>query len=316
MKAFSSIESFRHVKETVKHYCQTHGKAWPVLNYTGTVKLHGTNAGIRLTPAGKVIPQNRTRILAPDSDNFGFAGWVHAHENEIRTLLTPYLGKDGVTVFGEWAGKGIQKKVAVSLLDKHFIAFSLFSDEEYKRLPKDICNPSIGFRNILEIPTYTAVIDFADPAPVLEKLAELTLAVEKECPWGKYLGVTGIGEGIVWTCDERPFDTDLWFKTKGLEHKKHDKVKIEVDPVLLESIEAVLEQILPEWRLEQGISYLRENNFPVDPRSTGEYLKWISKDILKEDRDVIEANKLDWGRVNKAVQFKARQYFMDQINKN
>lgn len=50
-----------------------------------------------------VYAQSRNRLIAPDSDNFGFAAWVERHAEILVKGLGP--GRH----FGEWAGPGIQK---------------------------------------------------------------------------------------------------------------------------------------------------------------------------------------------------------------
>lgn len=125
-----------------------------------------------------------------------------------------------------------------------------------------------------------------------------------------------IGEGIVWS----PVDTSLpfewWFKTKGLEHKKDAKApKVEVAPEVLKDQRALAEKLLPQWRLEQGISVLRERGLDVEPKNIGVYLQWISEDILKEEQDVMAANGTDWKKINPIVLQRARQYILELCKK-
>ena len=65
-------------------------------------KIDGTNACIVINPDGSYFCQSRTRIISPDSDNFGFARWVKENEREILKL------GDG-RWYGEWWGLGIQR---------------------------------------------------------------------------------------------------------------------------------------------------------------------------------------------------------------
>jgi hypothetical protein len=78
-----------------------------------TEKIDGTNASILIpepgesfvTESGKVHPLlagSRTRWIFPDSDNFGFAQWVH---DNMEALLTLGPGQH----FGEWWGAKIQR---------------------------------------------------------------------------------------------------------------------------------------------------------------------------------------------------------------
>jgi hypothetical protein len=70
-----------------------------------TEKIDGTNAAVGVLESGAVYAQSRKNIITPgkQTDNFGFAGWVAEHADELR---------DGLGVglhFGEWWGEGIQR---------------------------------------------------------------------------------------------------------------------------------------------------------------------------------------------------------------
>lgn len=81
-----------------------------------TEKIDGTNAQIYISADGTVRAGSRTRWLAPGkrTDNFGFAGWVAEHEDELRALGP---GRH----FGEWWGQGIQRGYGLS--EKRFSLF-------------------------------------------------------------------------------------------------------------------------------------------------------------------------------------------------
>jgi hypothetical protein len=324
MNKFPSIDSFHHAVKYVRNnngYHQYNGDPESVINrvkYIGTAKLHGSNGSIAYDrQTGEVSAFSRERPLTIESDNYGFAFWVEANKDAIRAFINKNVPTDRkhITVFGEWLGKGIQKGVAVSELDKHFVAFSYLIDGVWHHcnLP-DEAGP---FRVITEVPVYHVEIDFNNPTTVLADIEALTEAVEQECPWGKLNGVTGIGEGIVWVPLDRDYrqNTSLWFKSKGLKHKAPNKEghKVTVDPAVVEGINALVQEVLPEWRLEQGISYLRENGKEIDTKNTGEYIKWIHKDILKECTDQIAANGFEWRQLTGPVSTKAREYYLKTV---
>lgn len=84
-----------------------------------TEKIDGTNAAVIVTEDGEVAAQSRTRLITPGkaTDNFGFAGWVHEHEDSLLQLLGP--GRH----FGEWWGKGIQRGYGQQ--ERHFSLFNV-----------------------------------------------------------------------------------------------------------------------------------------------------------------------------------------------
>lgn len=320
MIAFPSIESFRHVVKTVGFERGDDGLPLPTVRYTGTCKLHGSNASIRCTPNGEVIPQSRTRVLSVGDDNFGFAAFVEKNKSLFNGFGQSFFG---VTLYGEWCGGNIQPKVALEKLEKHFVIFSalvngiMYPVEFAFDKHEDVSEfNKAGIYFIYQIPSYEVLVDFNRPEDVVDQLSELTLAVERECPWGKFRGVSGIGEGIVWA----PVDTSLpfewWFKTKGLDHKRDPKpAKVEVAAEVLKDQQALAEKLLPEWRLEQGISVLRERGLSVEPKNIGVYLKWIGDDVQKEEQDTMEANGTDWKTISPMVLQRARQYILELCKK-
>lgn len=83
-------------------------KEWPKIprgsdeTITITEKIDGTNACIIIENGEIVGVQSRSRLITPDNDNYGFAGWVDRNKDELVKLGDGYH-------YGEWAGNGIQK---------------------------------------------------------------------------------------------------------------------------------------------------------------------------------------------------------------
>ena len=81
-----------------------------------TEKIDGTNAQIHFTDAGEMLVGSRTRWITPEDDNYGFAAWAKAHEEELRALGPG-------SHFGEWWGQGIQRRYG--LTEKRFSLFNV-----------------------------------------------------------------------------------------------------------------------------------------------------------------------------------------------
>lgn len=82
---------------------------------TITEKIDGTNACV-IVKNGEVIgSQSRNRVITPEDDNMGFAGWVQNNKERLTTLGDGYH-------YGEWAGPGIQKNPH-DLPNKRFFLF-------------------------------------------------------------------------------------------------------------------------------------------------------------------------------------------------
>lgn len=86
-----------------------------------TEKIDGTNAQVIIDEDGTVAAASRTRLITPKDDNYGFAKWVEANQDDLRKLGP---GRH----FGEWWGAGIQR--TYGLKEKRFSLFnvSLWSD--------------------------------------------------------------------------------------------------------------------------------------------------------------------------------------------
>jgi RNA ligase len=320
MIAFPSIESLRHVVKGTEIRCKINNLPLPKVEYVGTVKLHGSNASVRFTN-GEIIPQSRNRVLSVGDDNFGFAAFVEKNKDIFKSM-TPRNGD--LTFYGEWCGGSVQPKVALEQLEKHFVIFSMLHNDIMYPIARVVSESEFdittfnkaGIYFIHQIPLYKITVDFSRPEDVIEELTDLTIAVEQECPWGKFRGVSGIGEGIVWAPVDNTLPFEMWFKTKGLEHKKGAKApKVEVAPEVMQTQRELAEKLLPQWRLEQGISVLRERGLDVEPKNIGVYLQWISEDILKEEQDVMAANGTDWKKINPIVLQRARQYILELCKK-
>lgn len=325
MHKFPDIESLRHVIQSINKFCTDNEVAKPTIKFRGTVKLHGTNAGVSIGKA--LIAQGRNRELTISNDSFGFAHFVQGRDPNIWAIVKcGVFGADifdTVTVYGEWCGAGIQKGMAISNLPKHFVIFAAHNDTTDEWLNIHANTPTAyelqalngcDIYLITQAPVYEVTVDFENPTPAAEEISNLTLQVEDVCPWGKFLGAEGIGEGIVWTSYDYP--VTFQFKSKGLKHKNTGaKTRVELDPVKVGAITELVDVLLPAWRQEQGIDVMRANNVPVDIQHTGDYIKWISQDILKEEADTIAANPFPWKELCGMVARRSKEYYSEYLNK-
>lgn len=315
MRKFASIGAYRNAIHNVQKYCEHNNIPLPVVKYEGTVKLHGTNAGIRYEN-GKVSAQSRERTLTVDSDNYGFARWVEENQQELLDFFSLlFLGHEatGCTVYGEWCGKGIQQTVAVSTIDsKIFIPFAIqFDSEDWTDSAGQvhyIYRPMGSETSTLfySLPTpETIEIDFNRPDLALDKLNALTDAYETECPFTKHhFNISGIGEGLVWRPVNFVNSSQFWFKTKGEKHGNpavETKCKVSIAPEKFTELLRTAHFVCPDWRLEQGIGYLKDNNLPVTRESTGTYIKWVLADVKKEELDTMIASEFDVGTILQQV---------------
>ncbi len=101
----------------------TEFREWPKIpRYKGnhvtiTEKMDGTNACVIIENGEIVGCQSRSRIITPQDDNYGFAGWVGRNKEELFKLGDGYH-------YGEWVGNGIQKNPH-NLARKYFYLFNV-----------------------------------------------------------------------------------------------------------------------------------------------------------------------------------------------
>jgi len=339
---FPSIGALRNTIDEVIHRATFKGLAdngdaiydedapLPTLSFRGSVKLHGTNAGIvfvwnPLTFTYDVQFQSKEQILTPLKDNAGFATFgstintdaILAQIMKVKNDLgyTPEV----VRVYGEWCGGNIQKNAGVNGLPKMFVIVGIKIDDLWLTGDElaQIKNPNELIFNILDYPTYTMDVDFANPKEAADKMALLVDEVEGECPVAKAFGNEGgIGEGIVWVgVTEGWTESRFWFKTKGEKHAgSGKKVKVPIDIERVESINALVEVIVADGRLLQGFDFLKENRHELTRKSTGIYVNWVFADVIKEDLDVITGNGFEPKDVKSAVCDKARKFFFVKLD--
>ena len=298
----------------------------PKVTFKGTVKLHGTNASIVMRD-GEFTYQSKNNELGRHKDNAGFCNAMMdlEHTNGTISRLFSFWETQAhvITIFGEWAGNGIQKGVGVSELDKAFYIFaikigegedSFFVDMSYGFVFGVQC-PSDGIYNLWDtsrFPVYSMEVDIAEPLSVTQELEDITLAVEEECPIANSFGAKGIGEGVVWVS----VDAEHRFKVKGTKHSD-TKVKklVTVDPQVMADIKEFVNNTTTAHRFEKGIDFLKEEGKELVMSSTGAFVKWATNDIMSEEQDTIIASKLDRKYIPAAIAKAASRWYITYINK-
>lgn len=333
-RKFSSIDQLKGVVKAVRDHCNKYQKPLPKLKFTGSVKLHGTNAAIVSQPDGQggdTHFQSRERILSITSDNAGFCmfGERIRQNGDLDKLMCNVLLKypesvnKTIAVYGEWAGPGVQSGVGISMIpNKKFFVFniSIIDDEDNKielspEQIREVMHRTDDIRCIYDFKTWEIEIDFNTPNLVQNQLVEWTLQVEEECPVAEAFGFSGIGEGIVWWNHE----LDLKFKVKG---EKHSSSKVKtvkqiaaVDIERMNSAQEFVDSVVSENRLNQGLSKMGELGLEIDIKNTGAYIRWVVQDGLKEENDVIVASCFDIKELTPLMSAKAKNFWFEQLSK-
>ena len=361
MVKFPSIEQFRGVvKQIQERACyigkDEDGKAVfdylkpkPTLTFTASEKIHGTNAGVCYSIPDGMWAQSRENIITVEKDNAGFAFFVSQNEEALKLIINELadeysinLNTHIISLYGEWAGGNIQKKSAMSGLDKAFVIFEHFKvspiepseDEKAVWFKTGVLADSFSaydalnwvkstenkIYNVMDFPTYDFTIDFNAPERSVNEMVKLVEEViEPASPLGKAFGKEeNIGEGVV--CTHLAEDGALiMFKVKG---EKHSNSKVKtlnvVDTEKLNKIDKCVEKICHTWRFEQGLVEVFGSDYEktIDRKRIGDFLKWVGQDTLKEELDIIAEFGFEPKDVMGKVSQKAKEYFFAVENSN
>lgn len=313
------------------------------VSYTGTVKLHGTNASIVKHEDGTISFHSKSKLLATyssgefklHSDNYNFAQTMLKRidtvmdtiENATQQLYENY----GVVTYpiklsGEWCGQGIQKGVGISYLDKRSLFLFGLHSEATGWVPSHmLCALSTpeshedGVYSITDFGVYNIDIDFDIPEASQQELERMTLGVEEQCPVSNQLQLKDsggklqkLGEGIVWCPSEQPLceSSDNFFKVKGSKHAVNaPKSIVTVSPEKLESIQAFVDYALTTNRLNQGLDEVGLDRFHI-----GKFIGWVNRDIFEEESDTLAESGLTMKDVGKHLTNKSRTFYMEKLD--
>lgn len=325
-------------------------KKSPELEYVGTVKLHGTNGSVVLHEDNTISFHSKNNILGyiKDeeftllSDNSEFAQSMYRRLESVKEVVGNAVdivknsyGEDvrPIKTSGEWAGQGVQRGVGISFLPKKsFFIFGIKVGETDSNTKRGWLSPTVldgiasettrsdGIYSITDFPTKKLVIDFSNPEFSQNALVDFTNEVENCCPVSYQLGLKDadgkpavLGEGLVWTplSEEHCWDSGTWFKTKGKKHSvSKTKSVAAIDPEKLNSIKEFVDYAVTTNRLMQGLVEVG-----LDQKLVGNFIGWVNRDVNKEEGDVLEANNLSMKDVGKYVSNKAREFYLEQLNK-
>ncbi len=342
----NEIPQFRNTISDVRHHAQYGGwdedtqepiidklAKFPTLTFTGTVKLHGTNASV-CYDGENLWAQSKENVLTVEKDNYGFAFFVETNKEYFLKEMKELIQIDKsveigtVCIYGEWAGKGIQSGVAINNIEKTFfmfgIKFKVKGEEDFRWAvaPEVVLNHITNGQRIRSIyefpfPIYEIEVDFENPAPAQNKMLKIVDEIDAECPIGKFFGHEGHGEGIVWIAHYK--ENRYIFKTKGENHSK-SKVKT------LKPVDEVKEQAKIDFAnyvcTADRLMQAWEKTFQVGGdeiiptvKMTGDFLRAVIKDVMKEEMDILAEKGLEPKEVNGMISKVARIWFMEQLDK-
>ena len=344
---YPETEPFRDVVTYVtRHNHRYRGnlnKQLTVVKFIGTVKLHGTNAAIVYQQDLGHWYQSRNRVITATNDNAAFVQHIDLFADQFfRENILPcssiirerYERGCTIVIHGEWCGEDIQSGVAITGLKKMFVIFKVRiidakyrkTDENGEQHPDHVgefwlkleewskikCHERSVY-NIYDFPTYEINIDFTVPNLSVDLLSNITEKIEQQCPVGIYFGRSGSGEGVVWT-EWIQTHGDLTFKVKGHKHavtKADTLVSIGVFQVT--NIQEFVEYACTENRMHQAIGFMHEDSVSIELKNLSTFLRLLAEDIIKEEKDTMDAAHISAKEVMRAITNKAQVWFSERI---
>ena len=312
-KKFPSIEQVHTVARQALRFNRT-----DIKRYVSKVKLHGTNACVRIDFTGNVAAQKRSSDCTPENDNCGFAAFVYANKDYFKATF-PVLPQGPTYVWGEWAGEGVQKGDAISQCPKAFHVFMIEFGDGRTIIEDDMGSAFLtSHPQVKWIPVYRYYdFSFFDNASLNRAQEQMESDIEemsKVDPYVKQVyGVEGPGEGFVFY--PIPFDKEMMFKLKTEHHmgnKRVDKKIVSFTPEQVTELEAFVSKYATEPRFNQALTELGiSDTFTI--KNIGPFLGWVSKDVFKECQAELEVSGLEWKNVASVLTRVSKQWFLRKL---
>lgn len=313
---FTSIDAFKSVWVT-----HTGHMNYPVVEYQKVVKIHGTNSAVRVE-GGLVVGQKRSGDVEIGNDNAGFAAWLEPNKSiwlKASNKLQEIIPHKVVTFHGEWAGKGIQNKDAVTLISKKFFfIFAIEIDEKIYNTQEFMETWTPEHDDVMVLPVMeTNIIDFANESEVRLFIELLNNEVENIGKLDPFIydifGIEGPGEGLVLSPKADGMDRNKWasfvFKAKCESHRvqkssKAATIKVETPADVVDFVQT----FVTSQRLEQGVTEIGG----VDATKTRDFLNWMHADVRKESTLELEAMGKTYTDVAGHVAKKAAAWYVSK----
>ena len=298
------------------------------LTFIGQPKVHGTNGALIIIDGLQPIrAQSRNRLLSLGSDNMGFASFAALNEEDLRYDLVELLEEDAgllqdaciepfpVHLYGEWAGPGVKRGVAVSSMkERRFFPFAV----SYGDNPLRVVAPFEGkvLKTMADFGAERRVTfdpsTFEGYEEAYVAIQEATDEFEEECPVAAFYGHKGMGEGLVWTSTCGRFR----FKSKGAKHQQVRKpLPTPLDPKEQELAKSFAHSVVTPARMEGAYAWMAEMGHPMDRASTGKIISYILDDVQAECIEEWKEVGIPWKPCAGHIATMARTMFFEELDK-
>jgi len=304
----TSFKKFTSIDKFADSWLQMQKQEIGQLKFRSKIKLHGTNAGVRIKD-GEVFYQKRTGDVTPLADNAGFASFAYTVD---------WKTDQDIIIYGEWAGPGVQKSDAICMIpQKMFFVFGVLVEDHMITEPALIREHVPYHERIMILPWFDepTTIDSLDVSTAKNLSARLdddVKAIGDEDPYVKdNFEISGAGEGLVVSPYFEEGVVPLWmfntftFKVKSEAHLVQ-KTKSPNSSIYIEipgSVKDFCDQFITDNRCEQMINDHLAGSYAM--QGMGTFLKELNADILKESKNEFAELGVDWKMVAKEINKRA-----------
>lgn len=313
----------------------------PKINITLKEKIHGANGAVSFNNVDGFWVQSRKKIIyGCGPDNAGCAFTAEANKDVWLELIGKLsrahkinLDTHTIVIYFEWSGGSIQKKSAITGLEKRAILFEHFKTlplhqnyvdgdiKWYQTMTKEgkwVSSEDHKIYNIMDFKHYNIDVDFANPKTSINEMVELVDTIERNSPVGTAMGKDGnIGEGVVGSFMYK--DQLIQFKVKGDAHANSKVTKLkEVDMVKEQVCIDFANKVCSASRLEQmfqEVFGIENEKHTPNMKHTKDFLNLLFRDILSEESDTLSEMGLIPKDVGSKINQIARVWFQSEISK-
>lgn len=291
--------------------------------FANKILVHNSNMAVCYSQ-GELWVQGRKHIRTLLGDQNGMAAFVESTKEHWLELIIQLQVKydidcnnNTLVLDMEWAGSSIQKgNAACSGTDKAAYLF------DYARIVTNNTNEIVyisteGYDqreakiyNMKSFGNYSITLDFNRPTECEAALKQMAESVEANSPIAAYFNKPdNVGEGVYLIGFHE--GTMYRLKAKGEKHggKPKEPRQSKLTDEQSEHLQATADKLTPVWRINQAITELNATEL----KHTGEVIKWVLADIVKEELSTLTDAKLTLKEVSGYVSKIVSTYYKDSI---
>lgn len=323
-------ESDYQGKDEQENPIYEHKEDYPIITYSATHKVGGTNTSIRLN-SNNYFYQSRNSILAENtntSDQNGFRATFEKIDLSklFKLVKDKYNLKDEeIIIYGEWCGNGIKDNHSISQAKtKQWIIFAVKISDEYVDNFVELSDEENGIYNILKWGAFKVIIDYNQfqfgcwkdsNGDLPQNLKDLVDLHTLQCPVSKFFGINGKGEGLVLKSDNYISKRTNEFIIVKIKNSEYDKpvVKQVIEKTTNPKLDEFLKEAVKPSRLEQFCNYMENQGDELTMKNVVKFQLLVLIDIEKECSKIAKDLNLTVKDYESSVRKNCTDYLKNKI---